>query len=822
MTRSQRIGLTAGAATFLGSAPLSTLFEGLTWLGHSVVAVAFVVGAALAARQLRLPTWAASAAASLGLLLALTLLFPTGEELLRVIPTPDSVAALAGLFAESGPLIRANAIPAPSLRPLVLVATVGVGVIALLVDLIAVGLRRPALAGLPLLAVYAVPVAIHRDSAPALPFIIGAAGFLWLVVVDHVHRVRQFGQRFAADGGGVDSWAPSPLAAAGRRMALAGVVLAVAVPLAIPGLSGGLKPASWTGQGPGNGPGGGVDRFRLDPLVELSGRLNQSQTEELARLTTDEREPYYLKLAVADRASLDGFRSSRLRGEPVAEALSGPVYQAQLPEGRRHRAEVRLADGFVSSTLPIFSQLVDLRGADERWRLAVDEGLVFTDRDRTAGRRYSFSYVRPSFTTRQLRQATDERDAANYPELTAVPRVAEVEALVRRLTTDADNDYDRVRALYDHLSPRNGFSYSTSSVEGSNATAIAAFLERKSGFCEQYAAALTWLARAAGVPARVALGFAGGNNRQADGSTLLTNRNLHAWTEVYFDGVGWVPFDATPSAGVPGAVHPSWAPDNSRPDPSASEPGASDGGQTPESPGASGAPNRQPDRGADPGADLAVGQQRADGDGGGLTAALSAVVLVVVLGMAMPLSRWTLRRRRRRQTLLPGGNSAAGRDEPATGPAGAGPVVVVADESRWRHGAHAAWDELTDLMTDYAVTVDPVHTPRQRVARLQADAGLADAAARGAELLGAAEERARYAPEPLRDVNLTESLTQVRRQLAAGSTRWRRVRIALLPPSVLARWRGTTLGRLDALVAGYGRLRSALGQRARSLRPRRA
>ena len=60
-------------------------------------------------------------------------------------------------------------------------------------------------------------------------------GFLWLLVTDNVDRVRRFGRRFTGDGRDVDVWEPSPLAAAGRRLAVVGVLVAVLLPLAVPG-----------------------------------------------------------------------------------------------------------------------------------------------------------------------------------------------------------------------------------------------------------------------------------------------------------------------------------------------------------------------------------------------------------------------------------------------------------------------------------------------------------------------------------------------------------------------------------------------------------
>ena len=66
-----------------------------------------------------------------------------------------------------------------------------------------------------MLAIYSVPVAVCPDSVPPVPFVIGAAGFLWLLVTDNVDRVRRFGRRFTGDGRDVDVWEPSPLSSAG-------------------------------------------------------------------------------------------------------------------------------------------------------------------------------------------------------------------------------------------------------------------------------------------------------------------------------------------------------------------------------------------------------------------------------------------------------------------------------------------------------------------------------------------------------------------------------------------------------------------------------
>ena len=100
-----------------------------------------------------------------------------------------------------------------------------------------VGIRRPALAGLPMLALYSVPVAVLSGSASFLSFALACIGFLWLLVSDSVDRVRRFGRRFSGEGRDVDVWEPSPLSAAGRRLGMITIVAAIVLPLAVPAMT---------------------------------------------------------------------------------------------------------------------------------------------------------------------------------------------------------------------------------------------------------------------------------------------------------------------------------------------------------------------------------------------------------------------------------------------------------------------------------------------------------------------------------------------------------------------------------------------------------
>jgi len=76
---------------------------------------------------------------------------------------------------------------------------------------------------------------------------------------------------------------------------------------------------------------------------------------------------------------------------------------------------------------------------------------------------------------------------------------------------------------------------------------VASFLKQKKGYCVYFASAMTVMARCLGLPARYVIGFALQRSPLSDANNayVATNATAHAWTEVYFKGIGWMPFDAT-------------------------------------------------------------------------------------------------------------------------------------------------------------------------------------------------------------------------------------------------------------------------------------
>jgi transglutaminase-like putative cysteine protease len=800
MTGRRRLGMIAAGSTLLAAAPISSIFASWTWLAQCILAVGFIAGAALGARTLRFPVWAQALSMMVVLLLALTWMFPSGHEVL--IPTASTFEHFGQLFTQAGQDTRQYAVPVPDRQGLLFVTVLGIGAVAIAVDLLTVVARRPALAGLPMLAIYSVPVAVYVDDVPVLPFIVGAFGFLWLLVSDNVDRVRRFGRRFTGDGRDVDVWEPSPLAAAGRRLGVIGVAAAVLLPLLVPTISGGLlSQLTQSGSGisqNGTGVGGGG---RINLFAALSGQLTQTGTTDLVKVNTNDPDPYYLRFGVADQLTTQGFGSRPPSGQPLDRGLPDPRINPDVRYPQYH-ADVEVTDDLRQNMLPVYSNTVKVNDAGGGWSFDRNQQVIYSTRNTTKGKKYSFDYVRAQYSQQLLRQSPPLPDGSPLLNAyTATPPDATVDNLVTRLTANVRNPYDKVRALYNYFSKDNGFSYSLTTQPAGSSSEIASFLQNKVGYCQQYAAALAWMVRKAGIPARVAFGFTRGNTRDGQ-SYVLTNRNAHAWTEVYFDGFGWVPFDATPASGVPGSARAAYAPDVDAPTPTATGPtaGAQPGAVPSSGPSAGDLPQRG--QGDLAGSDLGGTGAEVTSTKGLWGVGIAALIIALLL---VPALRRVLVRRHRHAATAP-------RTPAVVSSAGAPDLVVTASSTQAREDAHAAWDELLDTMTDFRIPVDPSETPRVTARRLINDAILQTSPAEGATLLGSAEERARYARKPMQGAELTSALTQVRKGLARSANRRTRIAAVIMPPSVLLRWRLALTEGNTRLMAAGGRLGETLAR----------
>ncbi|GJM14140.1 MAG: protein-glutamine gamma-glutamyltransferase [Pseudohongiella sp.] len=117
-----------------------------------------------------------------------------------------------------------------------------------------------------------------------------------------------------------------------------------------------------------------------------------------------------------------------------------------------------------------------------------------------------------------------------------------------RASVASDREY--VYAVLDHFS-RNEYFYTLNApLLGDNRVDEFLF-DTMAGFCEHYASSFTFMMRAAGVPARVVVGYHGAETNPYENYLMVYQYNAHAWSEVWLEGEGWVRFDPT------GAVSPT-------------------------------------------------------------------------------------------------------------------------------------------------------------------------------------------------------------------------------------------------------------------------
>lgn len=794
-----RLTLLGALATALTSLALYPLFVSGGWFWTAVAVTAVVAAASALARRLSVPTALVPLIGLVALLCLLTAVYAGGEAFLRFVPTPSSLARLRDIAASGFTDINRYAAPVPLIDGITLIAVCGVGLVAVLVDLLAVSLRRAALAGLPLLALFSVAPAIRSDGVSWLAFTLGAAGFAALLMADAKDRVSRWGRPVLVrhPRAGVERTAAAdtgPLTAVGRRVGLAAVTLAVAIPAILPEL-----PAhAFFGSG-GFGPGNGTRSLTTpDPIVSLKRALTQPTEQVVLRYQTDDPTPQYLRLYALDTFNGVSWSMSPLEAKPKDtvndQTLPPPqgLEQGNVPAKRtttritldRHVRDVHFLP------LPYPPRRVDVKGD---WRFDGSTLMVFSTRDVADGRSYEVTGLQLSPTPEQLNNALPppERIKERYLRLPRhLPGI--VERLAREATKDAHTPYEEARALQDWFTEPGRFTYSLSVPQGSSPQALRDFLTNKIGYCEQFAATMALMARSLGIPARVDVGYTAGS-QTADGEWEVTTHDAHAWPELYFDGIGWLRFEPTPAAGGQAtATTPSYA------QPQLADIAASGTDGT----SASGSDSDVPT----PNSDVPPGQREAlsridDGSGSAgastpqqergavlpLGLGLGGLIVLLILG-SPAAARWALRRRR----------WARARDEAGR--------------------AHAAWLELHDDVLDLGLPWRASDSPRAAARRLTADTALAEPAVEALTRVARAEERARYARTPAHSPGIAADSRTVRRALTVAVRRSRRWRARLLPASTLHAVSRTAARLVDGVV----RVDAAWARLPRRLRRRRA
>jgi len=700
------------------------------------IAAAAVIGHALAAglRRIGLGPFLSTVAhlSLLPLFLAWTRYRSTTANLL---PSGRTLDALSTDLADAWAIFLDISAPVPAAPGFVVVAMATAWVVALASDSLAFRLDATVEALAPATGLFLFASILAEEEHRTLSAALFVVAVLAFVLAARVAR---------ADGTG--RWLTTDAGRGARSLLVAGALLgAVAV---IPALLAGPRLPGADGRPlvDLDGGDGGDDRVTLSPLVDIRSRLVEQASVEAFRV--EAAAPAYWRLTALDEFDGQIWSSSGSYVEAQGRLPDAPEPAPGATRLTQHFRIGALAQIWLPAAFEPLA--VDSPDADVDWDGDSSSLVVGTGRDTSDGLEYDVLSILPRLRPEDLSVGTAGLDTEFLARFTRLPEGTR--PIADRYTAEAvgteTDAYAKALALQTWF--RTRFRYSLDVRPGHSTNALAEFLDpagSRSGYCEQFAGAYAALARSLGLPARVAVGFTPGEeDADAPGTFVVTGRNAHAWPEVYFAGVGWVPFEPTPGRGAPGAeAYTGLTPDQDTPEESVvttTVPTTATAGPTPQRP--------QIDEDLLPG-DLPTAD---DGTGG------PGVVGLVLVGLALLAAIWLL------GVPLAGAVRRQQRHRRARGH----PAAEVI----------AAWDDSVRALALLDLVPTGAETPTEFARRASADAGTDGAAHRDLARLATT---ATFGPAPDKAAgaaarNASAAIVTRAKRLAGP---WRRFRAAVSP-----------------------------------------
>jgi len=177
--------------------------------------------------------------------------------------------------------------------------------------------------------------------------------------------------------------------------------------------------------------------------------------------------------------------------------------------------------------------------------------------DLTEGSTYQVVSEQPETDPDILRRDRAEWIKKEYGTIPA--GFEEIHRLTSALTNGAENDFDKASAITSYL---QNLEYDTEAESPlTPSTDLRRFvIGALPGTAIDFATALTLMARSAGLQSRVATGYLPGEYNTYSGASKITPKDAHAWSEIYFRGAGWIPFDASTRPDLPTVANIEQAP----------------------------------------------------------------------------------------------------------------------------------------------------------------------------------------------------------------------------------------------------------------------
>ena len=469
-----------------------------------------------------------------GLFWYLALVFEAGKTFYG-LPTPEAAADLVTLVTTAVDASAIDYAPIPVRAGYVVLVVVGFWLATTVGELAAFRWRRPVVASLPAIVLFAVAMITGTGAGSVFFLAIFLVMLLTFWAAESSHRLRSWGRWVSAWDHLKEEEPEQVTSGLARRMGASCIAVTLVAPIFLPTLGEGWLP--WRndiGDGPGSGGGGG----RVNLLVDIAPQLLE-QTDTVM-FTVQTEEAAYWRLA--SLVEYDGRRWSELE---VEREPAGGLRDVAEDHERLLTQEYDIL-GLDGEYLPAAVEPIELEGEAAEWDDESFDLKVDAD-DVSEGTTYSVTSKVPDPTYKELNEASiGEIPAAEYVE-TGGPISPEVQALLDEWTKGAKTPFEKLIAIQSRLRSAE-FTYRTDIEQTESEDYLSDFLlETKAGFCQQFSTAFALLARELGYPTRVSVGFLPGTGEISEGGTLYTVRgtDAHAWPEVKFDEYGWIAFEPT-------------------------------------------------------------------------------------------------------------------------------------------------------------------------------------------------------------------------------------------------------------------------------------
>lgn len=520
------VGVVCGTLTLLDMVQVGPWLAVATWMVLALAAVTVTVR-----RSNRSPFAASVWGLAVAVLLLLVVYSGKGTGPTLPLPTTSTLERLAALVSDGVTGVATGKAPVAPGRGIELLIVTGAVTTFLATELLAIGLRRAGLSGVALLALWS-PALLFERILPFGVLLLGGVAYLLLLAVTR----PQVGDRRTDPR--TDGVRALGAAAAVTVMAVAIGPIAVSAPL-----FGAMRLPNTFGPGGIDGP------LRLSTDLDMRASLAERSDRPVLTYTTDATDLGPLRMFTMEQ--FDGAEwapgpDSAELGD--ADGVLWPTDDLQVDPAESAQVAVQVGDlDEERLPIPLEPRSVEAAGG---WLYDSTRDEVVAGGSSTRDLSYVVT-VNPRVLTPDVLRAdsTGALDADSpYLEVPQTEFAGEIAGLAAELTAGATNTYDQALALQGYFRSLENFRYNTQVPPAVTEDAVWDFLTQRTGYCVQFATAMTVMARTLGIPARLGVGFLPGRmSKEVSGQYVVTGRQAHAWPELYFAEAGWVRFEPTPA-----------------------------------------------------------------------------------------------------------------------------------------------------------------------------------------------------------------------------------------------------------------------------------